>query len=324
MSDGPSSLDHPEFPVDGGSDPLPEPFRHRGWRRDRLRIYAALATAGLPESRRRAFARCGSHTWVLYNEHVPDLYRVVRGTCHDRFCRPCAAERAARIRDNLRKNWNGRPFRFVTLTLAHTDDLLSTRVNHLLASFRRMRQRGWWRGHVVGGIAFLEIGLGRTDGLWHPHLHVICQGRYMPQHQLATLWEESTGDSRVVDVRLVTDFAAAASYITKYVSKAVPRRVIDNPDLLADAAAALTNQRTLIAFGTWRKYRLLSTPAPGDWHLYAHESELRQRMDDGDTHAAALLDHVYAFLFEAGDAEFTVLRPPRPPPPPPPPPLLWQ
>jgi hypothetical protein len=42
----------------------------------------------------------------------------------------------------------------------------------------------------------------RGDGMWHPHLHVIAEGRFLDKHALSAAWHHATGDSFVVDIRI--------------------------------------------------------------------------------------------------------------------------
>lgn len=324
-----SSLDPPEFAVGGSRAPsscvdagelptLPEPFKHSGWRRYRQRIWQALNEAGVRESRLKAFSRCGAQVWILAHKTEPDRYKIVLGTCHDRFCLPCARMRAANIRDNLQAALTTETLRFVTLTLAHTKAELAGQIARLYRAFRDLRATAWWQERVDGGAAFLEVTRNAATGMWHPHFHVLVAGRYLPQHQLSQLWFEATGDSCIVDVRAVRDRQEVAKYVTKYVTKPLSSNVFDDLAVLVEVVQALEGRRMLVTFGAWRKWHLTASPSTDEWTLYAHESQLWQRLNEGDPFARTLADAVLEFLYAEGDNDVHLQRPlvqTRPPPP---------
>lgn len=328
-ADASSSLDPPEFAgseprapssrVDAGELPsLPEPFKHSGWKRYRQQIWRALNTADVGSSRLRAFSRCGAQVWILSHKTDPDRFKIVLGTCHDRFCQPCARMRAANIRANLEHYLTTEQLRFVTLTLAHADVPLDGQVARLYRAFKDLRATAWWRDRVDGGAAFLEVTRNAATGRWHPHFHVLVAGRYLPQHQLSQLWFEATGDSCVVDVRAVTDRSMVAKYVTKYVTKPLSSNVFSDLAVLVEVVQALEGRRMLVTFGAWRKWHLTASPSTDEWALYAHESQVWQRLNDGDEFARIIADAVLEFLYAEGDNDVTLRRPKRVERPPPP------
>jgi len=324
-----SSLDLPEFTVDArvaaSSDddacdlpPLPEPFKHSGWKRYRRRIWEALNAAEASPSRLKAFSRCGAQVWVLSHKVDTDRFKIVLGTCHDRFCQPCARMRAANIRMNLDGALTNETLRFVTLTLAHADVPLAQQTARLYRAFKDLRATSWWKDRVDGGAAFLEVTRNAESGRWHPHFHILVAGRYLPQHQLSQLWLDATGDSCVVDVRAVRDREEIARYVTKYVTKPFSSNVFKDLATLTELVQALQGRRMLVTFGSWRKWHLTASPSADEWALYAHESVLWRRMNEGDAFARVVGDAVLEFLYAEGDNDVVLPRPiielRRPPP----------
>jgi hypothetical protein len=312
-----TSLDTLEFPVsprpaDASSaenregKPLPQPFKHRGWAAYRDRIYRAIQQTEVTDSRSRRFAGCGAHVWVLMSRDDADVFKVVLGCCHDRFCLPCSRARAATIRANLCEHTEGMKLRFLTLTLAHTDQPLGAQLDRLFAAFKRLRSKALWKERVRGGVAFLEVKRSERTGRWHPHFHVLLDSDFLPQATISALWLDVTGDSRIVDIRLVRGQHDVANYVTKYVTKPIQAATVRDREGLIEAVKALSGRRMFIAFGTWRTWKLTQTADPSKWHLYAHESEIFERAHDGDPLAMAIVERITAFLYGDDDAEFRI------------------
>lgn len=258
------------------------PFRHSGWQEARCRVYRALCETSVSRSRRSAFPRCGRSYWVLASRDDPDLYRTVPETCHDRFCRPCNNDRALRIRRNLATHLTEGTYRFVTLTLKHTPAPLTMQLDHLLHSFRLLRRSKLWKRRVPGGAAFLEITWNPDTRRWHPHLHVIVTGKYIPRHDLSVLWKSITKDSHILDIRFVRDTAAAVNYVAKYATKSLSNTVVNDHSALREAIEALAGRKTIYAFGCWARWKLLGNPDDESWAVLYSADDLRNRAYGGD------------------------------------------
>ena len=303
VADSPATASSSHAPDDWT---LPQPFKHRGWKPYRDRIYRTLIALDVSPARRRRFAGCGSSVWLLVNREDPALFKVVYSSCHDRFCLPCSRARATNIRNNLANYTQGLKLRFVTLTLAHTSQPLAVQLDRLVRAFKSLRGTPLWRQRVRGGVAFLEVKLSDRTGCWHPHFHVLIDSNFLPQSVLSALWLDVTGDSKIVDIRLVRGQEEVAQYVTKYVTKPLSGTVLRDAATTVEAVSALHNRRLFIAFGGWVKWKLTQNADPKTWDLFAHESELFQRSKDGDPFADAIIQHVLAFFYADGDSEFRV------------------
>jgi hypothetical protein len=181
--------------------------------------------------------------------------------------------------------------RFVTLTLRHSTDSLTVQVNRLYSGFARLRARKLWRSTQRGGIAFLEVNWSADTQRWHPHLHVITTGGFIPQAKLRQAWHSITGDSYVVDVRWVRSSSNAASYVAKYAAKGAGDSVARDPAAFAEAISALRGRRTFLTYGTWRGV-VLSKPTdlePHDWQPVCSLERLLERAQSGDHRAAEMV-----------------------------------
>lgn len=280
--------------------------RHSGWRRERARVALALrAVKGCGPSI-DSFCRCGGSMWVLRNKKDPSRYKTVTDSCHSRFCKPCNSLRGIRMRARLAEKLDGRPVRFITLTLKPSSDDLKSILDRLYKAFRKLRTRPIWKNRVLGGASFLEVKRGSGSGAWHPHIHILCQGRYIPQPELSQTWLDVTGDSKIVDVRLVREKRDTLYYVTKYTTKGSTFSAIPAMEDLCELVRALHGRRTVICFGEWRNYRLLRPDENSDWELIGHLNEIEMKSSAGDDFSTAILDALSASGDDPG-TEFVLL-----------------
>jgi hypothetical protein len=198
------------------------------------------------------------------------------------------------------------PTRFITLTLRSDHEPLAKLLNHLYDSFKALRKLPLWRKSQTGGVAFLEIKWNTKTNRWHPHFHVLTQGRYIDQAKLSTAWRTVTGDSWVCDVRAVKEESHALHYCTKYASKPFDRELLHNEDRLDEAIKALQGRRMILTFGKWKGLRVTAKPDHDAWQHVGTVAELARKTIDGDALAADILtkvlgDRAEPFLQHARD-----------------------
>lgn len=294
-------LDPQETTADVTTDPYrPDPthqnptltqtFRHSHWQHRRTAILHALQRNQVSPKRLERFAECGSLAWVQRSIENPDRHRITTNKCRDRWCEACQTEHRRTIAANLAGRLPHAPLRFITLTLRQDNKPLRERLTRLHQSFRRLRQSRCWRKHVTGGIAFLEIKLAIDNEHWHPHLHIIAAGDFMPQKVLSEAWKEATGDSHVVDIRFIRDPKTAASYVLKYAAKQLPTGIVYQRDRFDEAIAALSSTRKFNTFGDWTKLRLSKLPPDTDnWETLDSLAHMIERAKLGDVAAREIL-----------------------------------
>jgi len=163
----------------------------------------------------------------------------------------------------------------------------------LSTGFRNLRARLSRAKLIEGGIAFLEITRNERTGHWHPHSHVIFAGKYIAKAVLRDMWFDITGDSWIVDIRLIRTPQAAASYVLKYATKAISARVWRNPDALTEAIRALSGKRAFNCFGSWTAFNLSRVP-PTDlvWEFFETLPNLIRRYKAGDAAAGQVLSRL--------------------------------
>lgn len=247
-------------------------FRHSFWKVRRAATSRAFTSALIPDTRRQRFYMCGQVAWLLRAKDNPDLYRVGSNRCRDRWCEACAVERRRTITQNIAVKLADKTLRLMTLTLKANDDGLRASLIRLIRGFRRMRGERFFRETQAGGMYFVEVTLNVKTRQWHPHLHVLIEGKFLPHEQIKQSWLAITGDSFVVDIRKTPNSKVAASYVAKYASKAVSSNVWQDPNRFDEAIIAIAGQRTFQTFGSWTRLHLSRPPA--DDHEWEQVCEL--------------------------------------------------
>lgn len=234
-----------------GKPTLAEKFRHSGWWKQRGRIFEALIRTKQKDHRIINFASCGRNAWLERADLDQSRVRIKQNCCHDRLCLPCANAKAFRVKMAL-KSMMARPhLKFITLTLTGKNHTLVEMVDRLYRHFRALRQHPTWDDKISGGAAFLEIKWNDKAHRWHPHLHIIAEGKFLPQAELSDAWRSISKDSFIVWVKPVTNTEVDASYVTKYASKPLNPSFINDDAKLDEAINALRGRRLCLCFGTW-------------------------------------------------------------------------
>lgn len=264
-------------------------FRHSGWARERRNVRDALQASGAGPRRLLRFDLCGTDPWIVVDPADPQRVAVHCNTCRNRWCLPCAQARSHRIQVNLQHHLQRRTVRMLTLTLRHSATPLRGQLDRLYKCFRTLRQTTFWRQHVTGGCAVLEITHGWHSPEWHPHLHCLVEGKYIPHGRLSDLWRQVTGDSFIVHVTAVASTEEAAKYVAKYLRKPVDRSILYKPDPLAELIAATKGRRLVHTFASWRGFRLTAPLDNTPWEPLYPLPVLWERIAAGDADAPRIL-----------------------------------
>lgn len=177
----------------------------------------------------------------------------------------------------------------MTLTLRHDGLGLTTNLQRLYESFKKLRKHPVWKTTQTGGVAFLEIKRSRDKQSWHPHFHVLTQGKFLRQDHLAAAWKSITVDSHIVDIRLVTDQKHAINYVTKYASKPFDQSLFDDQTVLVEAMTALKGRKTVVAFGNWKGVTLAKKTSLEVWENLGTLENMLERAMTGESDAVKIL-----------------------------------
>lgn len=233
---------------------------HRGTEVIRERVYVALANAESSALTRRAeklSACCMSPSFYLHADGGVGV-GVIR--CRDRLCPTCSRARSAKARERAKGAVQRMDaIRFLTLTMPHTDEGLADQLKTLRSAFARLRKSRIWKECVTGGVCTMEITRNARTGQWHPHLHALIDGEFVPHATLREAWRNALnhsvkrewvkpGERVVVDIRATSGRSGAVQYITKYATK--PADLSGwGADVIREVADALAGARTLSTFG---------------------------------------------------------------------------
>ena len=284
---------------------LESSFRHSGWSHLRERVKTSLMIAGESPSTVERFCKCGSNAWIMQSQDNANRFKLSAFHCKHRLCLQCQHELRRIVAANLLARLDHRHVRFLTLTLRHAESStepgptsLSAYINRLYDSFAKLRRTSAWKHHVAGGVAFLEVK--RTDHGWHPHLHVLFDGKYFPQRELSKLWLRCTGDSYIVDIRDVPG-SDAVRYITKYCTKI---STFMSEEDMVQIIHSLRSRRTFTTFGTWSHWKLSTPPKTNEVWIYLYPlHQVMHAAERGEAWATELLHQLNhrPYLLPEGD-----------------------
>lgn len=167
--------------------------------------------------------------------------------CRNRFCPICSRTRIRLVRQKLTlivdslKSIPRYRVRHLVLTLPSAPEL-NAGARHLIKSFRRLRQRTWFKSKVTGGAFVIEVT--GFPGRWHIHLHAILHCRFLDVYKLSEIWEECSG-GRIVFVKNLPP-SAIIKYLTKYLAKnGAPEQYHK------EVSSAFKGLRLFNTFGNW-------------------------------------------------------------------------
>jgi hypothetical protein len=244
----------------------------------------------------------------------PGRFKVTSSKCKDRFCKPCARERAGVVARNLLGHVESRQLRFLTLTLKTQSPDLKLELDRLYKGFSHLRRRAFWQKHVVGGAALLEVKYNESSARWHPHLHVLVEGSYVPHTKLASEWRAVTGNSWIVDIRAVRDNSKVTRYICKYATDPIDRSIGRRGALLVQAIDAFKGRKTCLTFGTWRSVVLTESDVKVGWRQIGTLNALIERAHAGEVNALKILNALWIYEETHEKNAQDPSEHPRPPP----------
>jgi len=268
--------------------------RFQGTEKVRRNVYRYLRLRHAQSKRLSRFIECGQGAWMQEHSESHRL-RVVCRTCRDRLCPACQRQRQLQVRKRLEERiseaWNDR-WRMLTLTQKHSDAPLGVQVKNLLRAFRRLRQRSLWKRNVDSGYAFIEVTFNDEQQQWHPHLHALINGHFVPQAELAAHWSECSRGSNIVDIRKVRTKAGALKYLTKYVTKTANHDITSWLPRLAEYDQAMKGVRLVSAIGAALGLRSLERPESeeGLWMTLGQYDQLHDSAARGNHVAQRIIE----------------------------------
>lgn len=230
-----------------------------------LEIYAEVdgSFGGKFSSRLQA---CRKFAWFVQSS-VTNKLRVQSSRCKLRWC-PICRDVSRMIVTKAVDEWlvvQKFP-KMITLTLKHNDDDLSVQINHLYKSFQKLRTRAYFQRLITGGVWFFQLKFNKDSQQWHPHIHCLVAGKYLPHARLKSLWLKITGDSNVVDIRPVKDLQGCSNEVARYATSPADITAVDLTRAL-EIYYATKHRRICGSWGSARSLVLKPTPLEdtGEW-----------------------------------------------------------
>jgi hypothetical protein len=269
-------------------------FRHSEWADKRAMVQGCLGSCGTGLNRYKNFVHCGAgaEVWCRKSDGSPTLLAYY---CHDRFCWPCASSRSRTIARNLHGALNKRSHRFLTLTLRSSENRLDKEIDRLYSGFKTLRRDPWWQRVCSGGCSFLEVTLNDRTLRWHPHLHIIQEGGYVPQAMLQKKWHGITGDSHIVWIEAIKDAKETIRYVSKYASKPLDASVFHSMSTLSEVMTCMRGRRMCLTFGRWAGLKLTKverTFDPDSFKRLGSLGDLLRHARAGEPYAVGIISHL--------------------------------
>ena len=189
---------------------------------------------------------------------------VLPARCMNKVCPKCSKIRSYKIFKEYfevlkeykigHSIYDNNCLRFLTLTIKNRKSLEEA-INFLYKSFRKFKQRVYFKNHIFGGIGVMDYTKDE-NGLWHVHLHLIINSNYLAREykghdpKLVQEWKTCTNETGILYINLVKNHKGGLNYVLKYISKVAKN--ISSKDL-AVFYKSTKNRRFLFTFGTMYK-----------------------------------------------------------------------
>lgn len=248
------------------SSPLPlnyQQFRKRHMVPEWHRTESMYQTVDETEGTERLKKMRECRKFAYFARHSDDgKIRVISNSCRMRWCPICAEVRSHQISEQIHA-WLCKVKRpkFLTLTYAHSSKPLSEQIKGLYKHFRLFRQRVLISNAWRGGIWFFQVKRSKETGEWHPHLHCIIDGKYIPQKELSLEWLYCTESSYIIDIRSIKAEKTIADYVARYCARPTKLTDLDEDDSI-ELFNALHRRRLCGTFGTGKRCSLRPPRVP--------------------------------------------------------------
>jgi len=141
-------------------------------------------------------------SWMVLKHKSTDEISLLPVACNAAPCPHCARQRSAilfnRAASKFEKIAHKVSLRWITLTLKNPPfGSLAIVLSHILKAFALLKKStsNWspWSAHIAGYIWSLEITINHRAQSWHPHIHLIVDGSFLPLEKLQLAWQRALG-----------------------------------------------------------------------------------------------------------------------------------
>jgi len=183
---------------------IAEMARHDSTKARLLSVFSGTNCPGVA----KRIAGCQQAFMVLQALSPQDAAQahLIPYVCNQRPCPACSRRRShelfARVMDEVGPRILSQPdeysLRWLTLTMVSPPwGSLAPALDDLLRAWRALRETNhlFWQEAVDGYLFNVEITCNRKTRTWHPHIHVVYSGRFMPQTKLNSRWRRRLASS---------------------------------------------------------------------------------------------------------------------------------
>ena len=204
---------------------------------------------------------CRTRAWFVRNLETGHV-RVGSNSCRLRWCPMCSKAKAAYISDVV-TDWihDIKSPKFLTLTLKHSDSPLEHQVTSLYKFFKKWRERRDVRKILHGAIWFFQVVRSPKSDQWHPHLHMVVDSGWFPRDLISDTWLAVTGNSKIVNIKVIRDEKKVAAYVARYCSRPCNLENLSDGDRI-EIVLAMHGRRLCGSFGTAKSLKLRQPDKP--------------------------------------------------------------
>jgi len=206
----------------------------------------------------KKWQECRDYAWFVRHQATGEV-RVFSSACRLRWCSLCTAARRGWITRQVAEWIKSVKYpKFLTVTLKHSDAPLLHQVQSLYSYFAKFRKIALMKKRIGGGIWFFQLKRSKKSGQWHPHIHCVVSGAWLPQKQLSQAWCKITHGSTIVDIRPVRDLQKGAEEVARYASTPADLSTTAKSDYV-ELFNSMHHRRSC---GTWGDARKVSLRQP--------------------------------------------------------------
>ena len=214
--------------------------------------------------------QCRKFAWFVRHTVTKKL-RVRSSRCKLRWCPICRDVQRSIVTRAVDEWLRVQKYpKMITLTMLHTDDPLELQINKIYNCFRKLRRRAYFQRLITGGVWFFQLTFNQQTEQWHPHIHCLVAGKFLPHAKLKELWHKITGDSHVVDIRPVKDLDNASVEVARYATSPADLTAVSFEEA-KNVHYATKHRRICGSWGTAKKVTLKPTVREDgdDWEKVA-------------------------------------------------------
>lgn len=227
---------------------------------------------------------CGGRNFVtLYCSSCGHAHKV-QITCEDRTCPDCryiSYKRLLNKYGSLLKGVSPNRLALITLTLKVNADSLSSKLDVIRKSWRKLIRRNAWKKYISGGLYVIESKKSQS-GFWNVHIHCLVEVTYFRRNftifskgreqvkcdilhpdgtsltwqKLGDIWSKLTRGSYICDITPIQPYAGKDYYsgtmgALRYVMKYLKKSPVLNESERSEYNAVYRGVRIVHTFGSW-------------------------------------------------------------------------